>query len=135
MIFNKRKEFYNLTFFEKELEKIFGKDAEIRKIRFVGNACYGKLSEDMRFKAEFRTSQSSTDYDMLAVTVIGKAAGPIDTMCLQLADIWEYGNPRIWKHGNDVSWAGCSPAVGQGPEESEYKQLSDMVDSYLYVWR
>lgn len=118
-----------MTFFEKELEKIFGKDAEVRKIRFIGNACYGKLSDDLRFKVEFIISQSAYDYDVLSVTVVSRSVGCIDTVRLQLEDIWEYGNPRIWKHGNEVCWAGCDP------KESDYKKLSEAVDSYLYVWR
>ena len=45
-----------MNFFENELRRIFSKTEGIQNLRYIGRSCYGKLSSDIRLKAEFVTN-------------------------------------------------------------------------------
>ena len=76
-----------MTFFEQELKKIFRKDMGLSDIRIVGNACYGRLSGDIRMKAAFATGRVADQYEMLKITMLNRREGPIDSVALQRISI------------------------------------------------
>ncbi len=43
-----RSEEESMTFFERELKKLFGTGANFSEPRFVGNCCYGRLTDQIR---------------------------------------------------------------------------------------
>lgn len=129
-----------MTFFEQELQKIFGKGMGLSDIRIVGNACYGRLSEDIRMKAYFDTGRVADQYGMLKITMLNRHEGPIDSVALHFSDVWgrkKVSNPNfrdgiyphIWKDGGNVKWY-----VYQ-PNEADYGQLSRAASDYLDVFR
>ena len=129
-----------MTYLEQELQKIFGKDMGLSDIRIVGNACYGRLSGDIRMKAAFATGRVADQYEMLKVTLLNRQEGPIDSMALHFSDLWgirmvnnpNFRNgvsPHIWKDGRDVKWYVYKPT------EADYRQLSGAVSDYLDVFR
>ena len=77
-----------MNFFENELRRIFSKTEGIQNLRYIGRSCYGKLSSDIRLKAEFVTNGVSEQFEVLKVTLINKADGEIDHVKLKLADIF-----------------------------------------------
>ena len=77
-----------MTFFEQELQKIFGKGMGLSDIRIVGNACYGRLSGDIRMKAYFDTGRVADRYEMLKVTMLNRREGVIDSIELRFSDLW-----------------------------------------------
>ena len=76
-----------MNFFENELRRIFSKTEGIQNLRYIGRSCYGKLSSDIRLKAEFVTNSVSDQFEVLKVTLINKADGEIDHVKLNLADV------------------------------------------------
>ena len=129
-----------MTFFEQELQKLFGKGTGLSDVRIVGNACYGRLSEDIRVKIHFTNTFSSDNYDALKVVLINRREGPIDSMALHFSDLWGIRMvnnpnfrdgvcPHIWKDGGDVKWYIYKPT------EADYRQLSGAVSDYLDVFR
>lgn len=129
-----------MTFFEQELRKIFGKDMGLSDIRTVGNACYGRLSEDLRMKANFSTGRVADQYVMLKITVLNRHEGVVDSIALHFSDLWgrkkvENPNfregiyPHIWKNGGDTEWYVYKPDAG------DYGQLSRAARDYLDVFR
>lgn len=129
-----------MTFFEQELQKIFGKGMGLSDLRIVGNACYGRLSGDIRMKANFATGRVADQYEMLKITVLNRNEGPIDSMALHFSDLWgrkKVNNPNfrdgiypyIWKDGRDAEW------YVYKPNEADYRQLSRAASEYLDVFR
>lgn len=129
-----------MTFFEKELQKIFGKDMGLSDIRIVGNACYGRLSGDIRMKAAFATGRVADQYEMLKITMLNRREGPIDSVALHFSDLWgrkKVNNPNfrdgicphIWKDGGKTEW------YAYKPDEADYRKLSGAVSGYLDVFR
>lgn len=129
-----------MTFFEQELQKLFGKGAGLSDARIVGNACYGRLSEDVRVKIHFTNTFSSDSYDALKVVLINRREGPVDSMVLHFSDLWgrkKVSNPNfrdgiyahIWKNGGKPEWYVYKPT------EADYRQLSGAVSDYLDVFR
>lgn len=129
-----------MTFFEKELQRIFGKDMGLSNIRIVGNACYGRLSQDIRVKANFATGRVADQYEMLKITVLNRREGPIDSVALHFSDLWgrkKVNNPNfrdgihayIWKNGGKPEWYVYQPT------EADYRQLSESASDYLDVFR
>lgn len=129
-----------MTFFEKELKRIFEEDMGLSDIRIVGNACYGRLSADIRMKASFATDRVVDHYGMLKVTMVNRREGPIDSVALRFSDLWGRKRadnpcfpdgicPHVWKDGGDMKW------YAYRPTESDYRKLSRAVSDYLDVFR
>lgn len=129
-----------MTFFEQELQKIFGKGMGLSDIRIVGNACYGRLSGDIRMKAYFDTGRVADRYEMLKVTMLNRREGVIDSITLRFSDLWgrkKVNNPNfregicpyIWKDGGKPEW------YVYKPDADDYGQLSRAAGNYLDVFR
>lgn len=129
-----------MTFFEKELKRIFEEDMGLSDIRIVGNACYGRLSGDIRMKAAFATGRVADQYEMLKITMLNRQEGPIDSVALHFSDLWgrkradnpnfpDGVSPHIWKDGGNVRWYVYKPT------EADYRRLSGAVSDYLDVFQ
>ena len=129
-----------MTFFEQELQRIFGKGMGLSNVRIVANAYYGRLSEDVRVKIHFTYRHSPYKYDALKVTLINRCEGPIDSMVLHFSDLWGIRRvnnpnfrdgicPHIWKDGGKTEW------YAYKPDEADYRKLSGAVSGYLDVFR
>lgn len=129
-----------MTFFEQELQKLFGKDKGLQDVRIVGNACYGRLSEDIRVKIHFNYSRVVDEYDTLKVTLINRREGPIDSMVIHFSDLWgakKVDNPNfkdgiypyIWTYQRRSEWYVYQPT------KEDYGQLSSAVNDYLDMFR
>lgn len=129
-----------MTFFEQELRKIFDHDKVFPGTRFIGNACYGRLTDDIRVKVCFVTGRIADNYDALKVTLLNRKEGPIDSMTLPFGDLWgvKKGNnsniqegisPHIWNYNGKVEW------YAYQPKQADYKQLADTVRTYVEVFQ
>lgn len=129
-----------MTFFEQELQKLFGHDAVFADTRFVGNACYGRLTDNIRVKINFQTGGTAGHYDRLKVTLLNRNEGPIDSMVLRFQDLWgikqtsnpnfrEGVSPYIWDDYGKTGWYVYKPT------KTDYRQLSEAVGSYLSVFQ
>ena len=129
-----------MTFFEQELRKLFDHDAVFADTRFVGNACYGRLTDSIRVKINFQTGVVADHYDRLKVTLLNRNEGPIDSMVIQFKDLWgmkvtgnpnfrEGVSPHIWDDYGKPDWYGFKPT------KTDYKQLAEAVGTYLSVFQ
>lgn len=129
-----------MTFFEQELQKVFGKDMGLSDIRIVGNACYGSLSADIRMKAYFDIDRVADNYVMLRIKMVNRREGMIDCVSLRFSDLLgkkKVNNPNfrdgiyphIWKDGSNVKWY-----VYQ-PDAADYRKISQAAGDYLDVFR
>lgn len=129
-----------MTFFEQELQKIFGKGMGLSDIRIVGNACYGRLSEDIRMKAYFDTGRVADQYEMLKITMLNRHEGAIDSVALHFSDLWgrkKVNNPNfregiypyMWRDGRKAEW------YVYKPNEDDYGKLTRAVSDYLDVFQ
>lgn len=73
-----------MTKFEQELRKLFDHDKLFSDVRFVGNTCYGRLTDQIRVKANFQTGIVANQYDRLKITLLNRNEGPIDSLVLRL---------------------------------------------------
>ncbi len=129
-----------MTFFEQELKRLFGKGELFQNPRIVGNTCYGRLTDQIRVKIQFKTGMISNQYDRLKVTLLNRNEGVIDSMVLKFQDVWgmkrttnpnfrEGVSPHIWADGRDADW------YVYHPENADYRKLSEAVTAYLDVFR
>ena len=87
-----------MTFYEQELQKLFGGDKLFAHTRIVGNTCYGRLTDDIRVKINFQTGIVASHYDRLKVTLLNRNEGVIDNMVLRFRDLWgikQVSNPNF----------------------------------------
>ena len=128
-----------MTFFEQELKKLFGDGQEFLEPKIIGNTCYGKLTDQIRVRIQFRTGIVADCYDRLNVTLINRNQGPIDSMTIMLRDVWgmkrmsnrpsEKVSPYIWTNNQDVEWYGFTPT------EQDDQKIKEAVGIYLDTFR
>lgn len=129
-----------MTFFERELKKLFGTGANFSDPRFVGNCCYGRLTDQIRVKIHFQTGMVADHYDRLKVTLLNRNEGTIDSMVVKFGDVWglkKTTNPNfrdgvnlhIWSYGKETGWYVYQPG------KEDYKVLSEAVKTYLEVFQ
>ncbi|WP_242990555.1 hypothetical protein [Clostridium sp. AF28-12] len=135
-----RSEEESMTFFERELKKMFGTGASFSEPRFVGNCCYGRLTDQIRVKINFQTGMVADHYDRLKVTLLNRNEGMIDSMVVKFRDVWglknttnpnfrDGVNPHIWSYGKETSWYVYQPG------KEDYKVLSEAIKTYLEVFQ
>ena len=67
---------------------MFGTGASFSEPRFVGNCCYGRLTDQIRVKINFQTGMVADHYDRLKVTLLNRNEGTIDSMVVKFGDVW-----------------------------------------------
>lgn len=106
----------------------------------VGNACYGRLTDNIRVKVNFQTGGIADHYDRLKVTLLNRNEGIIDSMVLTFQDVLgikktsnpnfrDGVNPHIWSYGRETKWYVYQPG------EADYKKMSEAVNTYLEVFK
>lgn len=133
-----------MTFFESELRKIFGQNIGLTEVCTIGHVCYGKVSEDLRMKAQFCTDRVADKYVVLEISVISRTAGIIDTAKLYFSDLLkpkesdscESGFPHNWDQYPHIisGHYGTHWAVYE-PKDEDYKTIADAVRVYLDMFR
>ena len=129
-----------MTFLEQELKKMVGKEPAFTEQRYVGNACYGRLTDNIRVKVNFQTGGIADHYDRLKVTLLNRNEGIIDSMVLTFQDVLgikktsnpnfrDGVNPHIGSYGRETKWY-----VYQSGE-ADYKKMSEAVNTYLEVFK
>src|SRR5690554_2751102 len=76
-----------MNYFEQELRRLFGNDANITDKRFVGRALFGKLTDNLRVRVEFVTLGTADHYEAIKATIINRNDGPVDALALRLSDL------------------------------------------------
>jgi len=127
------------SFFEQELRKLASQLSMLEDVRFVGRACYGRVSENIRAKLQFVTMGHADHYEALQVTLINNTEGEIDRSVIRLKELWgmlptdnpnfpQGVAPHIWTYSGKSEWYAAQP----GP--AEYEALAEGVDGYFVMF-
>ena len=128
-----------MTVFEQELKKLFGGSIRLSNVRFVGNACYGRLTDTIRAKIQFIAGNISNQYNALKITLINRNEGNIDSICLRFIDLWGEKHtrnlrcsngvyPHLWDDSGEVGWYVYQPTA------NDYKVLLSAAEDYLELF-
>jgi hypothetical protein len=129
-----------MNYFEQELRRLFGNDANITDKKFVGRAFFGKLTDNLRVRVEFVTLGTADHYEAIKATIINRNDGPVDALALRLSDLigkkmvsnpnFRDGiTPYIWKYGDKIEWYVYKPT------KADYDQISGALNDYFNVFR
>lgn len=126
-----------MNFFEQELRKLFEDGSVIQAPWFSGNNCRGTLDADLRVRVKFTCCKVSGYYDGLALTVLDRTGGEVDSVTLCTGDIWKMKDrvtlntpaPHISCEDNGYVWRCYQPAA------ADYDALRKTADGYLAVYR
>lgn len=119
---------------------MFDHDAVFLKTKFVGNVCYGRLTDQIRVKISFQTGTVSEHYDRLKVMLLNRNEGIIDSVVLKFEDLWgrklvrnpNFPNgvsPHIWRDRENIDW------YVYHPTKTDYQQVASAVRTYLEVFQ
>ncbi|GHU36119.1 hypothetical protein FACS1894105_05950 [Clostridia bacterium] len=128
-----------MNFFEQELRKLIDVGVDLDNVKFAGRACYGDLGGENRAKLQFVTTGIADHYSTLAVDILNRTDGKVDSLFFHFKDIW--GNrltsnpnfrdgivPHIWTSGNKNEWSVYKPTP------RDFEQLAEAVNGYLSVF-
>jgi hypothetical protein len=129
-----------VTTFENELRKIFdGMDGLTNK-KYVGRAFYASIDKNMKFKAEFISTNSYEHYDALRFRILHKDDGELDANTIRLKEIWgmkpvpnrNFPNgvsPHMWISGGQLEWYAYSP------HSFDYEKITNQIFDYVDVFK
>ena len=117
-----------MNFFEQELRKLVGQSNALADPKYIGRACYGRVSDNIRAKLQFVEMGHADHYVGLKVTLLNNTEGEIDTNIIRFKDIWNDDNPHIWRSGNDHGWYGYKPTP------ADFEMLADSFDEHLEIF-
>ncbi|MBR4655890.1 MAG: hypothetical protein IKO68_04855 [Oscillospiraceae bacterium] len=80
--------------FEKLLHGVLDRTDTFLDASYTGRACYTRLSNDLRIKAEFIYTSVKDHYNALKLTAISSRNGILDTLVLPFSDYCS-PNPRF----------------------------------------
>ena len=129
-----------MNFFEQELRKLAEHIADLSDKKFVGRACFGKLTDSLRVRMEFVTQGIADHYTAVKATIINRNDGPVDILTLQFSDLLgkktvsnpNFKNgiyPHIWNSGDKTEWYVYKPT------KADYEQISESLNDYLDMFR
>ena len=126
-----------MNFFEQELRKLVGQSNALADPRYIGRACYGRVSDNIRAKLQFVTMGTHEQYEGLKVTLLNNTEGEIDTNIIRFKDMWgekktkNFPNgivPYIWTYQGESKW------YAYEPNPADYEILADSVDEHLEMF-
>ena len=127
------------NFFEQELRRLASQLTIMDDARFVGRACYGRVSENIRAKLQFVTMGTANQYEALQVSLINNTEGEIDSSTIRFKELWgmlptDNPNfpqgiaPHTWTNNGKTDW------YVEAPGPAEYEALAGEVDEYMELF-
>ena len=129
-----------MNFFEQELQKIVSRNKQIRNPTFVGSACYGQLSDDLRVKLQFTTLGTSQKYEGIKATILNRKDGSVDQAVFRFSDILgmkQVNSPSYSRRLTPYAWTydGKTDWYAYHPNQVDYKRLCSEIDAYCSVFQ
>lgn len=124
-----------MSFFENNLRKMFENSEVIDNSYFCGNCMIGRLDEDVRIKVRFTTQGVSDSYPALAVKILNRTEGEIDTQHFKFSDILgtrggdNYKGVHAWTYQGKTEWYGYQPTL------SDMEKIAGAVESYAAMFQ
>lgn len=121
--------------FERLLRGLLDRTDTFLDASYIGRACYARLSNDMRIKAEFIYTSVKDHYNALKLTAISSKNGTLDTLTLPFSDFCAPNprlsvgdtRPHIWTDRGKTDWC-CTPKPG------ELDRMAAAVDDFVYQY-
>ena len=129
------------TFFEQELEKLFGDGEIIRSPEFTGRACVGTIGKNLRVHASFITMGIADHYEGLLLKIVHTENGELDRLAIRFSDVLGRkpvpGNPNfrngvvphIWNDRGEYEWYAFHP------NETDYAQIRKEAEKFIGAYR
>jgi hypothetical protein len=128
-----------MNFFEHELRKLVGQSNALADPRYIGRACYGRVSDSIRAKLQFVTMGHADHYEALQMTLINNTEGEIDRSLIRFRDLWgqkpssnpnfpDGVYPHVWTYQGKSEW------YVYKPDPADYEMLADSMDEYLELF-
>jgi len=128
-----------MNFFEQELRALAAESDLLDDARYIGRACYARISDNIRAKLQFITMGHADRYEALKITLINNREGEIDSNIVRFRDIWgpkAVGNPNfreglyphIWTSYGKSEWYIYQPKI------VDYEKLAYSLDEYLEMF-
>ena len=120
--------------FERELRKIAGNDAVCDDTRFIGRACYGRLSENNRVKIEFCQNMCQSEYEGVDVTILDKNDGVIDSLKIRFVDVWGKRTANHFLRDGSVAYLRYSEGNvywnHYKPDPADFEKVTEQIGNY-----
>lgn len=121
--------------FERLLRGLLDRTDTFLDASYIGRACYARLSNDIRVKAEFIYTSVNGHYNALKLTAISSKNGVLDTLTLPFSDYCAPNphlsvgdtRPHIWTDRGKTDWY-CAPKPG------ELDSMATAVDDFVYQY-
>ena len=124
-----------MSFFENNLRKMFENSEVIDNPYFCGNCMIGRLDEDVRIKVRFTTQGVSDSYPALAVKILNRTEGEVDSQHFNFSDILGTNGGNInrgvhaWTYNGKTEWYGYQPTL------SDMDKIAGAVESYAAMFQ
>lgn len=121
--------------FERLLRGLLNRTDTFLDASYIGRACYTRLSNDLRVKAEFIYTSVKDHYNALKLTAISSKNGTLDTLTLPFSDFCAPNprlsvgdtRPHIWTNRDKTDWYGV-------PKPGELDCMAAAVDDFVYQY-
>jgi len=126
-----------MNFFEQELRKLVGQSNALADPRYIGRACYGRVSDNIRAKLQFVEMGYGSKYEGLKVTLLNNTEGEIDTNIIRFKDIWGIKTTKNFPNGvapHISTYQGESSWYAYQPTPADFELLADSVDEHLEMF-
>ncbi len=121
-----------MTVFEREMRKIFGESENLSADALFSNkVMIMPISENLRAKVEFITTQVSDHYNALKLSIINRTEGVIDTQVFKFKDIIGMKNgqePHIWDDRGRVGWYMFNPSL------ADRESVQEEIEAYIGMY-
>ena len=124
-----------MSFFENNLRKMFENSEVIDNPYFCGNCMIGRLDEDVRIKVRFTTQGVSDNYPALAVKILNRAEGEIDSQHFKFSDILGTRGGDNYKGVHAWTYQGKTELYGYQPTLSDMDKIAGAVESYAAMFQ
>lgn len=121
-----------MTFYERELEKIFGESEFLSAETVItGKTLITKIGVDLRAKVDFVTINVHKQYEALRLSIINRTQGVIDTHQFDFSDVIGLKNgygPQIWESDGKAKWFRYDLTY------QDYRKLQGAVEAYIAMF-
>ncbi len=125
-----------MTFFERELRRMFEDTDIIQEPKISGKTLLGKLDDDLRIKLSFVTTGVAKHYDAIKLSIINRTDGLVDSEVFKFGDIigeqrlndGSKINPYIWDYDGTLDWY-------QAISISDKAQIADTILDYAEMYQ